>query len=165
MDVVRSMLSILSPAEGQVLVDLGCGDGRILMEATRSYGCHAVGVEKNKRLAEYCYRRLSESNVKNFRIVRGNLFDFDVGKADFLTLYLTTDALSLLRPKLELTLRPGARVASHDFPVPGWRPLEEVFIRSIEDGRLHRVCLYEAGRSFKSAGKGFKDAVKYRPEA
>lgn len=148
MDVVRLMLSVAEPNEGQVLVDLGCGDGRILAEAASGYGCSVVGVESNPRLASYAYNKLLEMGVKNFKIVRGDLFGFNFGSADIITMYLTSDALKILKPRLEAYVKPGTKLVAHDFPVPGWRPVAVEGVVSVEDGRFHRVYLYEAGESF-----------------
>ncbi|MCS7135688.1 MAG: class I SAM-dependent methyltransferase [Nitrososphaerota archaeon] len=148
-DVVKLMLELVSPKEGQILVDLGCGDGRILVEAASNYECSVVGVESNPLLASYAYNKLIEKGIRNFRIVRGDLFKFDVSPADVITLYLTSDALRILKPKLELYSKPGAKIITHDFSVPGWEPLVFVSKVSAEDGRLHRLYLYEVGKSFR----------------
>lgn len=147
-DVVKLMVNIAEPKKGQILVDLGCGDGRILAEAASNYECSVIGVEANPTLANYAYNRLLEKGIKNFRIVKGDLFKFDIRSADIITLYLTHDALKVLKPKFELYAKPGAKFVVHDFPVPGWRPLVVVDKVSTEDGKLHKVYLYEVGRSF-----------------
>lgn len=148
-DIVRLMVDLAEPKEGQILIDLGCGDGRILVEAASNYECSVIGVESNPILASYAYNRLLEKGIKNFRIVRGDLFEFDVSPADVITLYLTHDALKLLKPRLELYAKPGAKLVAHDFQVPGWRPLVVMSKVSVEDGRLHRIYLYEVGKSFR----------------
>lgn len=148
-DVVKRMLSIADLREGQIFIDLGCGDGRLLVEAAKSYGCKVIGVEKNINLLTYCYKNLLENNIKNFKLVHGDLFKFDVRCADVIALYLTSDALRRLKDNFEYMLKPNAKIISHDFSIPGWRPLDVEQIRSIEDGRIHYVYIYEAGRSFK----------------
>jgi hypothetical protein len=75
--------------------------------------------------------------------VRGDIFGADLTQADVVTLYLTTGSNEKLRPKLENSLRPGARVVSHDYGVRGWNPVDvqEVFVHS----RRHKIYLYEIG--------------------
>lgn len=149
LDVVRLMLNVAEPKEGQVLIDLGCGDGRVLVEAASNYGCSVVGVESNPGLASYAYNRLLERGIKNFKIVRGDLFKFDFSSADIITLYLTHDALKILKPRLESYVKPGTKLVAHDFPIPGWQPLAVESIVSAEDGKLHKVYLYCVNKSFK----------------
>ncbi len=148
-DTVKLMLDLVEPREGQLLVDLGCGDGRILVEAASNYGCSVIGVESNPNLASYAYNKLLEKGIKNFRIIRGDLFKFDVSSADVITLYLTPDALKILKPRLEFYTKPGTKLITHDFPVLEWQPLIVASKVSTEDGRLHKLYLYEAGKSFK----------------
>ncbi|MEM0090191.1 MAG: class I SAM-dependent methyltransferase [Nitrososphaerota archaeon] len=165
-DIVKLMVDLAEPKEGQILVDLGCGDGRILVEAASNYGCSVIGVESKPILASYAYNRLLEKGIKNFKIIRGDLFEFDVRPADVITLYLTHDALKILKPRLELYAKPGARVVAHDFPVPGWWPLVVVDKVSAEDGRLHRVYLYEVGKSFRKKDISYmKEGAREKHEA
>jgi SAM-dependent methyltransferase len=158
-DIVKLMLDLAEPREGQTLVDLGCGDGRILVEAASNYECSVIGVDSNPVLVSYARNKLLEKGIKNFRIIRGDLFNFDFSTADIITLYLTHDALKILKPRLELYAKPGAKIIAHDFPVPGWRPLLFVSKVSAEDGRLHKVYLYEAGKSLEK-----KDILYTRDE-
>jgi hypothetical protein len=136
-DIVKLMLDLAEPREGQTLVDLGCGDGRILVEAASNYECSVIGVDSNPVLVSF-------------------------STADIITLYLTHDALKILKPRLELYAKPGAKIIAHDFPVPGWRPLLFVSKVSAEDGRLHKVYLYEVGKSLEKIEK--KDILYTRDE-
>ena len=149
LDIVKLMLDLAEPKEGQTLVDLGCGDGRILAEAASDYGCSVIGVDSNPMLVSYARNKLLERGIKNFRIIKGDLFKFDISSADIITLYLTHDALEILKPRFEFYAKPGAKIIAHDFPVPGWRPLLFVSKVSAEDGRLHKIYLYEVGKSLK----------------
>ncbi|MEM2910330.1 MAG: class I SAM-dependent methyltransferase [Nitrososphaerota archaeon] len=152
-DVVRLMLNVAEPKEGQVLVDLGCGDGRVLVEAATNYGSSVVGVESNPWLASYAYNKLLEKGIKNFKIVKGDLFEFNFSSADIITLYLTHDALKILKPRLESYIKPRTKLVAHDFPIPGWRPIAIESIISVEDGKLHKVYLYDADKSFNNVGR------------
>ncbi|MEM2926825.1 MAG: methyltransferase domain-containing protein [Candidatus Bathyarchaeia archaeon] len=141
-EVVRKMLELALPAKEEILMDLGCGDGRILLSAARDYGCNAFGIEKNRALVELARRRASLAKPGSVKVLWGDLFEADLSKAQVLTLYLTPESLRLLKPRLERNLSFGARVVSHDYRIRGWNPLrvEEVF--SYTDGRIHRIYLY-----------------------
>jgi SAM-dependent methyltransferase len=141
-EVVRKMLELALPSREELLLDLGCGDGRILLSAARDYGCMALGIEKNLALVELARRRASMAKPGSVRVLWEDLFEADVSKAQVLTLYLTPESLRLIKPKLERSLPPGARVVSHDYRIHGWFPsvAEDVF--SPTDGKLHRIYLY-----------------------
>lgn len=141
MDVVDMMLSVSDPSPDEVLVDLGSGDGRIIINASRNYGCLSIGVEKNPRLVDLTTRRIHSAEIRNAKVYWGDIHEYDISRADVVTLYLLPETLSELRPKL-LMLKKGARVVSHDFKIPGMTPAEEYQIKSSETGRIHTIYLY-----------------------
>jgi len=139
--VVRRMLQIAGVKPGEIVYDLGCGDGRVLIIAAREFGARAFGVEIRKDLYEQCLMRIKELGLEDrITVVRGNFFDIDLSDADVVTMYLLTSVNERLRPKLEKELRPGTRVVSHDFEIPTWRPVlvEDVY----EEWRSHKIYLY-----------------------
>lgn len=143
MDVVEKMLSLADPRPDELLVDLGSGDGRIVLRGAENYRCRALGVELNARLVEESVRKaLRRSLDERVSIVRGDLYSFDFSNADVVALYLLPSTLKTLKPKL-LSLRRGARIVCHDFPIPGLQPSEVVELKSLETGRVHRIYLYE----------------------
>jgi ubiquinone/menaquinone biosynthesis C-methylase UbiE len=140
--VVRRMLQVSGVRPGEVVYDLGCGDGRIVIMAAKEFGARAVCVEIRNDLYEQTLRRVKELNLENVvKVIHGNFFEVPIGDADVVTMYLLTSVNQMLRPKLERELRPGTRVVSHDFEVPGWKPLlaEDVY----EEWRSHKIYLYK----------------------
>lgn len=139
--VVERMLELAEIKAGETVYDLGCGDGRILITAARKYKARGVGIELSPELVQQAQRRVRELGLENqIRIVEGNLLDADLHGADVVTLYLLTSSNEQLKPKLEASLRRGARVVSHDFVIPGWQPAR---IEKVQVGRrIHTIYLY-----------------------
>lgn len=123
--VVEAMIEMAEIGEGDVLYDLGSGDGRIPIAAAKKFGVRAVGIEIDPRLirkAEANAEAAGVSHLVEFR--EADLFATDFSDADVVTLYLG-DTLNLrLRPQLLEQLEPGARVVSHDFAMGDWPPEE-----------------------------------------
>ncbi|MCF3653652.1 MAG: class I SAM-dependent methyltransferase [Aigarchaeota archaeon] len=142
-DIVRKMLSLADPRPDELLIDLGSGDGRIIVAAAEDYRCRAIGVELDKELYErsmnIIHGRLLSDRA---RIIRGNLYEFNLSGADVITLYLLPETLKTLKPRL-LSLKRGSRIVCHDFPIPGLEPSEIITTRSFFTGRPHKIYLYE----------------------
>jgi len=139
--VARRMLEMAGTGPGDVVYDLGAGDGRILILAAREFGARAVGIELRKDLFSQIERKIKEYGLDGrVRVIYGSFYEVDVSEASVVTLYLLTSVNEKLRPKLERELRPGARVVSHDFEVPGWRPVrvEEVY----DSWTTHKIYMY-----------------------
>ncbi|MEM1537779.1 MAG: class I SAM-dependent methyltransferase [Candidatus Nezhaarchaeales archaeon] len=140
--VVRRMLQLAEVKPGDVVYDLGAGDGRILFIAAKEFGAHAIGVEIRKDLYSQIEEKIKLYNLNSeVQVIHGSFYDVDLSKADVVTMYLLTSVNEKLRPKLERELKPGARVVSHDFEVPGWRPwrVEEVYDRWC----THKIFVYK----------------------
>ena len=136
-DVVRRMLEVADVKPNEVVYDLGCGDGRILITASRLFDARAVGVELRRDLAERAWNKVKSLELQDrIKILNDNLFNVRLGDADVITLYLTKEALAALRPRLEHELKPTARVITHDFRIPNWRP---AYVERIGS---HRIYLY-----------------------
>jgi SAM-dependent methyltransferase len=121
--VVSAMLRLAKVKKSDIVYDLGCGDGRILIEAAKRYGAHGVGIDINPeriREAEGIARRERVSELLSFRI--GDLYDIDLQDATLVALYLLPEVNLKLRPKLQKQLRPGARIVSHTFDMGDWKP-------------------------------------------
>ena len=135
------MLRLAELKKDEVLYDLGCGDGRILVIAAQEFGAQAVGVELNINLVREGREKISSLSLENrVKIIHGNIMETDISSADLVTLYLTTTANEKVRPKLEKELRAGSRVVSHDFTMPGWKPTK--IDRVQENYRTHTIYLY-----------------------
>ncbi len=123
-EVAKKMIQLADLKPGQVLFDLGAGDGRLVIMAALETGASAVGVEMRDDLVERARSEIKRLNLEDrARMIHGDLFNVDLNDADVVTLYLTTSGNERLRPKLETELRKGARVISHDFKVGNWKPL------------------------------------------
>jgi hypothetical protein len=124
--LVEKMLDMARLTSQDVLMDLGSGDGRVVMAAARR-GAQAIGIEYNPELVKFSRRRAAAQKLAGratFR--RADLFEVDLSNATVITLYLRLDLNLKLRPKL-LNLRPGARVVSNTFSMDDWEP-EEVWL-------------------------------------
>lgn len=122
-DVVEDMLRLADVRQGDVLYDLGSGDGRIAVTAAQKYGVRAVGIDIDpERVAEANRnaRRGGVSRLVSFR--EQDLFKADFGEATVVTLYLLPDLNLKLRPRLFAQLKPGTRVVSHQFDMGDWKP-------------------------------------------
>ena len=117
------MLKMAELKESDFVVDLGCGDGRILVTAAQRYGAKGLGVDfEAQRIVEANEnaKKAGVSDKVEFR--RENLFDTDISNVSVLTLYLSLAINIKLRPRILETLKPGARVLSHDFNMGDWLP-------------------------------------------
>jgi cyclopropane fatty-acyl-phospholipid synthase-like methyltransferase len=123
LEVAKKMLDISKIGPGETMYDLGCGDGRLIILAGKEIGAKARGIELREDLIERARTEIKRLNLEDkVKVIQGNFFDVSISDADVITLYLTSSANERLRPKLEAELKPGARVISHDFRVPGWKP-------------------------------------------
>jgi SAM-dependent methyltransferase len=139
--VVDRMLVLANVKATDVVYDLGCGDGRILITAVRTYHCRAVGIELSRDIYDRTSARIKALNLTDsVQIQHGNALHADLSGADVVTLYLMTSTNERLRPQMEKFLKPGARVVSHDYEVHGWKPEKEEVLTV--DGRPHKIYLY-----------------------
>jgi len=120
-DVVEVMLGMAQVRPGEKVVDLGSGDGRILIAAARSLGARGLGVDIDPARVRQANANARAAGVAH-RILfrREDLFDTEIRDADVVTLYLSQDVNVRLRPRLLAELRPGTRVVSHDFDMGDW---------------------------------------------
>jgi methyltransferase family protein len=127
--VVERMLKMAQVRPGDVLIDLGSGDGRLVITAAREYGAHGFGVEIDPRLVRRSNEAAERAGVADrVKFLKQDLFDTDFREADVLTLYLLPDVNMALRPKILAELRPGTRVVSHDYGMREWRPDAETTV-------------------------------------
>ncbi len=117
---IEAVLDAVSMEKGELLVDLGCGDGRVLRAATTKYNVNALGIEVNP--LAYLLARILSMREKRIRIRWGSFWSRDLRQADVVFCYLFPDVLKRLAVKLENELHIGAVVISCNFGIPGWRP-------------------------------------------
>jgi SAM-dependent methyltransferase len=124
--VIRRMLQLADVTPGDLVVDLGSGDGRIPIYAARYFGARALGVEIEENLIELSVRAARAQGVEGrVRFERRDLFEADLSAATVIALYISPAVMTRLKPRL-LALRPGTRVVSHHFRLEGWEPDESV---------------------------------------
>lgn len=127
--VVSAMLKLAGVKSGDVVYDLGCGDGRIVVAAAKEYRAHGVGIDNNPARIEEARAKARREGVESLvRFEVNNLFDADIHTATVVTLYLLPDVNLRLRPKLLKDLKPGTRVVSHSFPMGDWKPEKDELV-------------------------------------
>jgi SAM-dependent methyltransferase len=142
--VVDKMLDLARVKSTDLVYDLGCGDGRIVVTAAKRYGARAVGFDIDpERVAE------AKENVRNagvedlVRIEQKDIFTLDLAPANVVTLYLLPQLNVKLIPQLE-RMKPGSRIVSHDFDIEGVEPLETRLLRGSGAGAAdHAMYLFE----------------------
>ena len=127
-EAVLGMLRLAGTGPNDVVYDLGCGDGRIVIAAAKDFGARGVGVEIDPaplRMAVYNARRAGVED--RVRFVRGDLFEADIGEATVVTLFLFESLNRRLLPKLLNDLKPGTRIVAHRYGFGGdWPPEKTV---------------------------------------
>ncbi len=122
-EVVDEMLRLADIKAGDLLYDLGCGDGRIVIAAAKRYGIKAVGIDIDPiRIAESNENAAKAGVGDKVRFIQQNLFEADFKDATVVTMYLLTSVNLRLRPKLLADLKPGTRLVSHSFDMGNWNP-------------------------------------------
>jgi len=135
--VVEVMLELAEVSEGDIVYDLGSGDGRIVIAAAAKHGARGVGIELEPELLELSNRNARETGVADrVRFVENDLFESDFSEATVVMLYLYPKVNRRLQPLLDEQLAPGTRVVSHRYEIQGWTPVERVKV----EGRF--VYLY-----------------------
>ncbi|HEY3305402.1 MAG TPA: class I SAM-dependent methyltransferase [Candidatus Binatia bacterium] len=122
MIVVDRMLQLAEVRKDDVIYDLGCGDGRILITAAKRYGARGVGVDMNPLLVDEARRKAAEEGVSHLVEFRaGDGLQVDISAATVVTLYMYKWFNNEMRPKLQ-RLKPGSRVVAHDYDIDDWKP-------------------------------------------
>lgn len=143
-DVVDRMLELAEVQKSDLVYDLGCGDGRIVVTAAKRYGCKAIGYDIDPERIKESLENVQENNVANLvRIEQKDIFTLDLSKADVITLYLLPSLNEKLIPQLE-KLKPGTRVVSHDFDMSGVKPEKVITLISSDDQSEHTIYLWTA---------------------
>lgn len=137
-EVVRRMLESVEIQDGDIVYDLGSGDGRILISAVQNFKARkAVGVEIRDDLVKTAREEIRKAGIEDrAQVLQGDMLQAPLSEADVITLFLTTSANERLRPKLEKELRGGVRIVSHDYEIVGWKPAK------VENMGQHTIYLY-----------------------
>ena len=141
-DVVDRMLELAKVQKSDLLYDLGCGDGRIVVTAARTYGCKAVGYDIDPQRIKESLENVANNNVGHLvTIEEKDIFTLDLSEANVITLYLLPSLNVKLIPQLD-KLKPGSRIVSHDFRMKGVKPDKVEKLTSSEDQSQHKIFLW-----------------------
>jgi hypothetical protein len=121
--VVADMLTLAEVGPKDFVIDLGSGDGRIVLTAAKVFGARGFGVDINEKLVKEANEAAKLQGIADrASFTVQDLFKTDISKATVLTMYLLPNTVNMLKDKLLAELRPGTRIISHDYPLSGWIP-------------------------------------------
>lgn len=142
--VVDKMLELAKVEKSDVVYDLGCGDGRIVVTAAKRYGARAYGFDIDPQRIKEARENVEKNGVGDLvTIEQKDIFELDLSPASVVTLYLLPELNVRLIPQLQ-KLKPGARVVSHDFDMEGVKPVAHVRLKPPVVSEAHQVFLWHA---------------------
>jgi outer membrane protein assembly factor BamB len=141
-DIVERMLQEIEVKKTDLFVALGSGDGRYVIAAAKKFGCKAIGYEIDAQLVEQSREAVARQNLSALAsIEHQDIFTLDLSGADVITVFLYPRLMERLIPQFE-KLKPGSRILSHQFDMPGVKPDKLLIVESKEDGDKHRIFLW-----------------------
>ena len=141
-DVVSAMLRMARAKKEDLVYDLGCGDGRMVVLAAKKYGCRGMGFDIDPERVDASRANVKRNGVEALvKIVQADLFTLDFSEADVLSLYLLPEINEKLVPQFE-KLKPGSRLVFHDYGLEGFKPEKTQYVISNEDNIGHTLYLY-----------------------
>jgi len=147
---VEAMLRVAGVGPSDFVIDLGSGDGRILITAVRKYGAHGFGVDLDpQRVKESLANAKAAGVADRAQFFQRNLFDTKIAEATVVTLYLLPRVNIELRPRLLAELKPGTRVVSHDFDMGDWKPDLRTTVRGTNGTVYYWLIPAHAGGTWK----------------
>lgn len=142
-DVIPKMLSLARVRPGELVYDLGSGDGRIIITAARDFQARAVGVERRKSLVAESVKNVKELGLLDeVTVVADSFKKADLRPADVLATYLSSYTLNLLAPKFAAELREGVRIVNFDFPILDRKPTRVLKCKPVGWKKAHPIFLY-----------------------
>jgi len=157
-EVIRKMLEVAGAGPSDVVMDLGCGDARMLVTAVTEFGAKmAIGYELREDLFRSDLRLIESKRLMDrVRLVNADLQGADLSEATVVTIYLTSTANERLKPKFEREAKPGTRIVSHDFSMNGWKPAR------VERLNGHTIYLYVMPEAYQQgSAAGSKDPWRF----
>jgi protein-L-isoaspartate O-methyltransferase len=163
--VVERMLELAGTRAGDVVVDLGSGDGRIVIAAARRFGARGIGIELDRGLVELSRRNAETAQVAGrVSFVQGDVLTADLSQASVVTVYLLPGLLDKLRPRFIYELQPGTRIVAHAFGMAGWKPDRTEAVRIVEphpgQGPESRLYLWIVPAEVRGAWRGGGQEVR-----
>ncbi len=141
-DIVAKMLEVAELNKDDLLYDLGCGDGRIVVAAALKHGCRAVGYDIDARKVRQSIENVRRHGVEKLvRIEQRDIFELDLREATVITLYLLPELNERLIPQLE-KLKDGSRIVAHEFAIEGIQHDRLITLKSEGDGVPRDIFLY-----------------------
>jgi hypothetical protein len=142
--VVERMLLVAQVGPGDVVYDIGCGDGRMVIAAAKTRGARGVGIDIDPKLIEECRATARREGVEGrTRFICMDAMKADIAPATVLMLYLLPESLADLEPLFEKELRPGTRIVSHNYRIPDWDDrIISTDVVQLETDRPHKIFLY-----------------------
>ena len=141
-DVVEAMLELADVRNEDVVYDLGCGDGRMVIAAARRHGCRGLGVDIDPQRVAESRANARAAGVQDLVTFRHkDIFDLDLSDASVVLMFLTPDVNRRLVSQLE-RMKPGSRIVSHQFSIPGVKPRQVIRVPSKDDRLDHPVYLW-----------------------
>ncbi|MBN2317710.1 MAG: 50S ribosomal protein L11 methyltransferase [Acidobacteria bacterium] len=141
-DLVSEMLRLAQVKKDDLVVDLGCGDARMLVLAAQKYGSRGIGYEIDPDMVRVSRENIEKNNVGDLvKIIQADIFTVDIREADVLPAYLLPEMNLKLLPQLD-TLKPGSRLVFHNYDIEGIIPDKTVEVISNEDNSSHTLYLY-----------------------
>jgi len=142
-EAVEAMLKLAAVKKTDVVYDLGCGDGRIVIAAAKEYGARGVGIDIEADLIQKARQNAKAAGVSGLvRFEVNDLFQADIHEATVVTIFLLPTVNLRLRPRLLQELRPGTRIVSNTFDMGDWRPQKQVTVGNPNDGSHLSHWLY-----------------------
>ena len=143
-DIVERMFQEIEVKKTDLFVALGSGDGRYVIAAAKKFGCKAIGYEIDAQLVEQSREAVARQDLSALAsIEHQDIFTLDLSGADVITVFLYPRLMERLIPQFE-KLKPGSRILSHQFDMPGVKPDKQLIVESKEDGDKHRIFLWTA---------------------
>lgn len=144
MPVVRRMLEMAGVGAEDIVYDVGCGDGRIVIEAAKTFGARGVGIDIDPEMVAKSKANVAEAGLSDrVEILHMDATRTDISKATVVTLYLLPESNELLRPIFEAQLKPGTAVVSHNYSIAGWEDRHVDFDTVLDEhGGEHYIYLY-----------------------
>jgi len=142
-DLISMMLQMADVKKTDMIYDLGCGDGRILVLAAQKYGAQGIGYDIDPERIIESRQNVSKNNVQSLvKIIQADIFTLDLENADVMPLYLHPDMMSRLVPQVE-KMKPGSRIVAHEYGFPeAYKPDQKITVISNEDNAEHHLMLY-----------------------